>query len=416
MEKKRPEGYKRYLDKTSKESVPKRTLIRRKKTHLSQRVVKSYSDIKRNDSDPQQVINFNSLENRQDAADSIIHVDEHSDDEVSRTDNGAVHNKISSSSSEIDSDCYDELLHTPSDFDSEEQMYSVCGLGRKNQYLMFFLKPFTEQAFRLATKGLNIHVKGKLINVKVLPACCCADSVARPCLQNSTQYNGFYGCSWCIHPGFTVDGTVKYCIRNTLLYKERTELDTAELVVEAIKSGKSKFGIKGPSPLVTIPHFNVVQGFSLDSMHSIFLGVTKKIVCLWFDTTNSGKDYYLGSPKSVHEVNERMSSIIMSQCVGRVPRLIFKRKLYKASEWRNFLLYVCLPVLTDLLPKKYSEHISCLIGGVFLLLKKSLSMQELQKVDKFFLKFVVEAQDLYGEHFMAFNVHSLLHVTQSVLD
>lgn len=38
------------------------------------------------------------------------------------------------------------------------------------------------------------------------------DSVARPILQNMTQFNGHYGCSLCFHPGEQVpkgNGTVR---------------------------------------------------------------------------------------------------------------------------------------------------------------------------------------------------------------
>ncbi|XP_042897703.1 uncharacterized protein [Parasteatoda tepidariorum] len=296
-------------------------------------------------------------------------------------------------------------------------MLAGLWFGKKEPKFEVFLKPFTEMASDLAINGLNVHLADKNINVKVIPACCCSDSVARPCLQNSIQFNGFYGCSWCLHPGFNVDGTIKYSIRNDVIFfEDRNEEETAKLATEAIKSGRYQLGIKGRSPLAVIPHFNVVQGFSPDTMHSVFLGVCKRIVSLWLDTTNKDKDYYIGNPKCIKAMNAKLSNVVMPQCVGRVPRLMFERKLYKANEWRNFLLYVCIPVVRDVLPTEYVDHISHLIGSMFLLLQESINVQDLQKVDEHLIKFVAGVQYLYGESAMTFNVHSLLHLTKSVLD
>ncbi|KAG8174580.1 hypothetical protein JTE90_005237 [Oedothorax gibbosus] len=71
--------------------------------------------------------------------------------------------------------------------------------GKKEPDMNLFLAPFVEEATELATKGISVE-PGRTLHV--FAACCCSDSVARPCLQNSTQYNGYYGCSWGKHPGY----------------------------------------------------------------------------------------------------------------------------------------------------------------------------------------------------------------------
>lgn len=39
------------------------------------------------------------------------------------------------------------------------------------------------------------------IPIKVYPLVCCVDSIAHAPMQGSTQFNGKYGCPWCLHPG-----------------------------------------------------------------------------------------------------------------------------------------------------------------------------------------------------------------------
>lgn len=35
---------------------------------------------------------------------------------------------------------------------------------------------------------------------------CCADAPVRAIMQNMLQYNGHYGCGWCLHPGTVING------------------------------------------------------------------------------------------------------------------------------------------------------------------------------------------------------------------
>ena len=52
-------------------------------------------------------------------------------------------------------------------------------------------------------------------------------------------------------------------------------------------------GVKGPSPLCIHPPFDMVRGIAIDSLHCIYLGVTKHLH-LWFDKERKMEDYYIG--------------------------------------------------------------------------------------------------------------------------
>ena len=81
-----------------------------------------------------------------------------------------------------------------------------------------YLKCFVEEAVKLENEISLAPDSSRTL--KVL-ACCCADSVARPCIQNTTQFNCFYDCSWCKHLGFIVNNTVKYVYKDNFLYADR---------------------------------------------------------------------------------------------------------------------------------------------------------------------------------------------------
>jgi hypothetical protein len=63
-------------------------------------------------------------------------------------------------------------------------------LSKKKPRFSEYLKPFVEECKVLATEGLNYLRDGVCRNQKILALDCIADSVARPLLRNSNQFNG----------------------------------------------------------------------------------------------------------------------------------------------------------------------------------------------------------------------------------
>ena len=58
-----------------------------------------------------------------------------------------------------------------------------------NQYLI----PFVKESKELATRGVSVSVGGVIRTIHIKPVVCISDSIARPTLRNSTQFNGeFY--------------------------------------------------------------------------------------------------------------------------------------------------------------------------------------------------------------------------------
>ncbi|CAN8007110.1 unnamed protein product [Ixodes pacificus] len=109
-------------------------------------------------------------------------------------------------------------------------------------------------------------------------------------MQNMMQYNGYFGCGWCLHPGTSVEGTVKYPVSAASVpdrKKEGTESDMAE----AFETSAHVRDIKGPSALINLPAFDIVWSFSPDYMHCVLLGVARQFLELWL--SNVGAPYYI---------------------------------------------------------------------------------------------------------------------------
>lgn len=100
----------------------------------------------------------------------------------------------------------------------------------------------------------------------------------------------------------------------------------------------------------------------------------------------------------------------------RLPRSVTCRKYWKASEFRNFLLYYSVPCLRGILPTEYYNHLLFLVHGIYTLLKGSISIEELTTAHISVSTFHKQFQDLYGLRNMRYNLHLLNHIAQCVLD
>ena len=122
------------------------------------------------------------------------------------------------------------------------------------------------------------------------------DSVARPILQNMTQFNGHHRCSLCLHPGEQVlkgNGTV-----GVNPYKDVPNRDHASTLTdarEAVCTTQSVRDIKGPTRLVNITHFDIISGMPPDHMHNVHLGVVWQMTSMWLDSEHHEEPNYIGN-------------------------------------------------------------------------------------------------------------------------
>lgn len=67
-----------------------------------------------------------------------------------------------------------------------------------------------------------------------------------------------------------------------------------------------------------------------------------------------------------------------------------------ASEKKNFLLYYAVPLLLKYLPDVYALHLMLLVGGIYRLLKESISLHDRESSSSFLKLFCAQASTLYG--------------------
>lgn len=284
-----------------------------------------------------------------------------------------------------------------------------CGPG-KPKFSVFF-KDTIEQLATLSRDGFDWILKGNLVSSTVDLIATAVDSVARGPLQNIIQFNGHCGCSWCELSGENFSPGC-HVYRFFLALTRRTKDSFAACADEAEASGEPVIGVRGHSILEQLPHFNIIDSCVFDSMHAIDLGVVRQLARLWFKTTNSQSRWYI--KPYIEDLNLKLRNIYPPSNITRLPRKIQDRAYWKASEWRNFLLFYGPLVLKDVLPSRFYKHFLLLSESVYILSQNYITQIELFKARLKIEKFVKDFEKLYGLRNMSFNVHILLHACDTV--
>lgn len=239
------------------------------------------------------------------------------------------------------------------------------------------------------------------------------DAAARPRLKNSIQFNGKFGCDWCLHPGEMLEkgaGMVRVYPFGVPEPEPRTQ-DKWEDDATAANSTPVN-GVRGPCQLLFLPLFNIVKGFVPDYMHCVLLGVVRQWATLWFDPQYNQCPWYLG--RQTQTLDSRLLEMKPPREISRAPRSLSERKFWKATEWKNFLLYYSLFVLMGVLPTKFYQHWCLLCFSLHILLQPRVPKHLIEKADLMLKKFVIYAETLYGKQHVSFNVDQLTHLASSV--
>lgn len=282
----------------------------------------------------------------------------------------------------------------------------TCGMwfGKNKPNMTTFLNIFVEELNLINRNGIEcvIHSEKRMLKLYMLVSC--VDAVARAPMQGFVQFNGYYSCGWCLHPGKWVGGCVRFPI---LHYRpaDRQVANTKRDGERAAASGIAIKGVKYVTPLINFPCFNIIDGFVPDYLHCYVSGVAKQI------TESIIK---LLKKRDIEKLDTLLLQIKVPNQLSRLTRSLTDRHHWKAREWENWVLYYSIPLLRTVVNNTVLEHWSLLVESLHGLLKSSLSIAELDNIDESLYKFVLGVETIYGICAMTYNVHQLLHISNSV--
>jgi len=143
-------------------------------------------------------------------------------------------------------------------------------------------------------------------------------------------------------------------------------------------------------------------------MHLLYLEIMKKLIKTW-----------MRGPKSVrlsdHQICVVSSKLValrrfIPQEFARKPRALCEIDRFKASEFRQFLLYTGMVALKSELRKELYSNFLNLFVAIFTFSSPKLVKHYADYSENLLKFFVEQCMVLYGKEFVVYNVHSVIHI------
>ena len=260
-----------------------------------------------------------------------------------------------------------------------------------------FLLEFVGETSDLMRNGVNIS--DVLYSVNIHSFVC--DAPARSFVKGVKCHSGYSACEKCVAHG-------EYC--GKVIYRDtdaplRTDVAFDELADEEHHSG--------PCPLKPLP-IGYVSQFGLDYMHLVCLGVVRRLLLYWKGPVGP-LCVRLGS-RALSELSQKLVSLCpYVPCeFARRPRSISEVMRWKATEFRQFLLYTGPVCLRGIVPENLYNHFMLLSVGIRILACPKLAVRFCDYANELLVLFVSEAEKYYGKDIYVYNVHCLIHLANDV--
>ena len=266
------------------------------------------------------------------------------------------------------------------------------------------LQPILNRISSIEKDG--IPHKSVVLRAKLLQAV--FDLPARSSATNTKQFNGEYGCFYCTDKGEVFNRARIY--PPTDKHTIRTSQEMREWAAKAETSGKPQYGVKGRSILSEFIEFP--SCIPIDYMHSVLEGVYKNLMKMWFDPRFHSEPYSLR--RHIGSIEKLISKVKPPKEVQCLPRSIDQLAFFKASEYRAWMLFHALPILSHFLPPEFVHHLSLLVSAMHILLSDEINVKELDRADNMLRTFYETAGGLYSFNIYTSNMHSLVHTVSFV--
>jgi len=256
-----------------------------------------------------------------------------------------------------------------------------------------YLKDLIQDLKVVTREGFDYN--GKHYSVALPDAFIC-DAPARAFLKCIKGHTGYGACERCVEHGIYLDGKV--------VFPDLTAPLRTDSTFERMMDDEHHHGA---SPLQELG-IGMVSSFALDYMHLVCLGVVKRLIGLWM----KGPLTCRLSSNTITSISNHLQSI--RECIpsnfSRKPRSLLEFRMWKATEFRQFLLYTGPVVLKGRLPTRLYKNFMVLSIAMRILLSPALCSAYCDYADKLLKCYVTNFSKIYGPEQVVYNTHSLIHL------
>ena len=228
------------------------------------------------------------------------------------------------------------------------------------------------------------------------------DAPARSYIKQIKGHGGYNACERCTEEGTYLNNKMTYPNLHASL---RTDDDFVR------QKDEDHHLPNRQSPLIEL-NIGLVSKCPLDYMHLTCLGIVRRIVSLWLE----GDLHYRLPARVVNDISVNLIKLrsYLPREFARQPRSILEYKQWKATEFRQFMLYLGAVVLRDAIPINMYQNFLTFSVAMICLLRPEFanSLQYCDYAEKLLLMFVTDFGTIYGASQLIYNVHSVIHLPQ----
>ncbi|CAF4914167.1 unnamed protein product [Rotaria socialis] len=174
-------------------------------------------------------------------------------------------------------------------------------------------------------------------------------------------------------------------------------------------------GYLGSCSLTRLRYFDHGQSFLSDTLHTVYGGAMKRLLRIFFENKFRTEEKSWTIQSNMEKINQRLQQYITPSSTVRLPRNINLYHRYKASEFRSILLIYYM-IFKDILPERYYTHLKQLVFAMHIGENRQMPQDKLDEMHILLQYHVNQFKILYGTRHMVNNIHSLIHLAETVRD
>lgn len=252
---------------------------------------------------------------------------------------------------------------------------------KKTNSISDFLEDFVNEIVQLQS---GFEFEGLTLRLKLSSMVC--DAPACAFVKNIRGHIGYFGVGKCTQEGTCTDNRISYPDTSSPL---RTDEDFHQMTNEEHHLG--------PSP-VQRTSLGMLSGFPLDYMHLICLGVMRKMLMSWL----KGPLTCRLSPLNVARLSQRLMDVTSYVPLefSRRPRALRELDCWKATEFRQFLLYTGPIILKGIVNTAIYHNFFQLFVGTLILSNPRLTEEYMEYSNALLVLFVQQGTVWEKVHFL----------------
>jgi hypothetical protein len=257
-----------------------------------------------------------------------------------------------------------------------------------------FLKDLIDELKKLENE--SIIIEGKHVKIVLSGVCC--DTPARCFVKCCKYYTGDFGCDRCIqkgrHPGRQVFLETDADDRTDVSFRDRHQPQHHHEI----------------SPFEAT-NIDMITAFPNDYMHSVCEGVGKKLLKAF--RTGPLPNRLSSTQFALLDADWMKFYGITPQEFSRQPRSLQLLGFWKATEFRLFLLYVAPAILKPIISDNQTQlwkMYMCFFVSIFSMCHPVMCKTGYEATKNLLKTFIAQSHYVFGEEFVTYNVHSLLHL------